>query len=142
LKSDSGPNRSGGPESGRRKADALSASAFLRLGLLDRDASMRDGPAARRLMGPTIASLCEACGMVCYLRDAARAGKRYRSFTDLIPAWAALIHSFSVFSKGTLGDRATRGVPSRISSTWAELCPDYASMPIRNRAYKSDRDDL
>jgi hypothetical protein len=73
-----------------------------------------------------------------FLRDAARAGKRYRSFTDLIPAWAALIHSFSVFSKGTLGDRPTRGVPS---STWAEPCTDYA-MPIRNRAYKSDRDDL
>jgi hypothetical protein len=52
LKSDSGPNRSGGPESGRRKADALSASAFLRLGLLDRDAAARQ---TRRESGPRIA---------------------------------------------------------------------------------------
>src|SRR5208283_2072866 len=35
------------PSQGRKKADAPSASAFLQLGRLDRDASTRDGPAAR-----------------------------------------------------------------------------------------------
>ena len=53
------------------------------------------------------------------------AGKRYSVFTDLIPARAALIHLSSGLSKGALGDRPTRGVPSGISSTWVEPCKGY-----------------